>query len=169
MAVFRYRWCCLRARKLRWPCCVASGVAKERERSIGRVVVAGVVFKGSHSNSCVIAAVVFNKSAAVPTAVLSFPLLRSSAASADSGVVAALCVGKERIPTKCRVCKAGGVAKKGMVPVRRVERVDTPWIWCRLHLWQKREAEEREYDEKWWSCFELNQWIHRCSFRSPGG
>ena len=34
----------------------ASGVAKERERSIGRVDVAGVVFKGSHSNGCVVGA-----------------------------------------------------------------------------------------------------------------
>jgi hypothetical protein len=30
----------------------------------------------------------------------------------------------------------------------------------RLHFWQKREAKEHECNEKWWSCFELNQWIH---------
>jgi hypothetical protein len=30
-----------------------------------------------------------------------------------------------------------------------------------LHPLGKPEAEERECDEKWWSCFEFNQWIHR--------
>jgi hypothetical protein len=36
-----------------------------------------------------------------------------------------------------------------------------------LRSWQKPNPEERECDEKWWSCFELNQWIHRSSFLFP--
>jgi hypothetical protein len=36
----------------------------------------------------------------------------------------------------------------------------------RLRSWQKPEAEERECDEKWWSCcFESDRVIHSDSFR----
>src|SRR4030095_11414779 len=45
-----------------------------------------------------------------------------------------------------------GVAA-GIASVRRRDN--------RLRTWRKREAEERDCDEKRWSCFELNQWIHR--------
>ena len=33
-----------------------------------------------------------------------------------------------------------------MVPVRRVERADTRWIWCGLHLLAKRKADQRRED-----------------------
>jgi len=44
--------------------------------------------------------------------------------------------------------KAAGVAQKGMVPVRRVERADTPWIWCpwASHLLANRQANQHRED-----------------------
>jgi len=36
-----------------------------------------------------------------------------------------------------------------------------------LCSWQKPEAQKRQCDEKWWSCFELNQSIHGLSFPFP--
>src|SRR4029077_1534898 len=47
----------------------------------------------------------------------------------------------------------------GITPVRRGDN--------RLRSWQEREAEKRQCDEKLWSCFELNQWIHGSAFLFP--
>ena len=62
----------------------------------------------------------------------------------------------------CRIEPTGGETKKSVLPFCRVapriaavRRRDN-----RLRSWQKPEAEERECDEKWWSCFELNRVIH---------
>ena len=57
----------------------ARGVAKECERSSGRVAARQCCFQGQPFQRLCCRRRVFNKSAAVPTAVLLFPLLRSSA------------------------------------------------------------------------------------------
>ena len=94
---------------------VASGVAKKRERSIGRVAFAGSVVQGRplHWLCCRCPCSIKAPPCQRPYFVSGVDVERCSA---DSGVVAALCVAKERIPTNCGVCNAGGEAKKGMVP-----------------------------------------------------
>jgi hypothetical protein len=79
------------------------------------------------------------------------------------GIVLAGSVGFERLVTKGRVPQAGGETKQCLLSLCRVlagiasvrRRGD------RLRCRRKREAEERDCDEKRWSCFELNQWVHR--------
>jgi hypothetical protein len=63
--------------------------------------------------------VVLNKSAAAPNAAFSSAVLKRSVPS--SGIEAALCVAKERMPTNGCVRRAGGEVKKGLLPFCRGE------------------------------------------------
>ena len=119
--------------------------------------------------------------AATPTAVLSVPvMLNKSAAcqrpyccclgvevqrsSANGGVEVASLLRNKRKPTNSCVPAPGGETLKSAAPLSSVEVGIAPGgrRGDRLRFRQKPEAEKREYDEKWWSCFQLNQWIHRC-------
>ena len=95
--------------------------------------------------------------------------------SADSGVVAGAIVEKrmktdgcifaaglvveERTATYCRVAVADCQAEERIRTLRCVS-VGIPSVGCwdnRSGYGRKPEAEKRQCDEKWWSCFELNQ------------
>jgi hypothetical protein len=56
--------------------------------------------------------------------------------------------------------------QKGTLALRCVlPGVAAVWSWNdRSRSWRKCEAGKQKRDEKWWSCFELNQWIHGSSF-----
>ena len=105
-----------------------------------------------------------NKSAAVPMAVLLSAMLRSSDAAPTAVLLLpVVTLNNEKLPIavfatpEVRALKGVVSRSSGEVGIApRGRRVD------RFRFRQKPEAEEREYDEKWWSCFELNQWIHRC-------
>ena len=87
-------------------------------------------------------------SAAAPTAVFWEPVVLAVSANEPNAVFAKpVREAKKGVLSFCSV-------EVGIASVRRRDN--------RLRFWHKREAEQREYDEKWWSCFELNQWIHRC-------
>ena len=112
---------------------------------------------------CYRAPVVLNKSAAVPTSVLSFPLLRSSAAAPTAVLLLPSVLAKSAYQPNAAFATPVVLLKRAWSPSAVLNVVDSSLdLADRLHLWQKREAEEREYDEKWWWCFELNQWIHSC-------
>ena len=113
--------------------------------------------------------VVLNKSAAVPTAVLLSAVLRSSDPAPTAVLLLpVVTLNIEYVPIAV-FARPKVRALKGVVPRSSGEvGIDPPgWRVDRLRFWQKREAEEREYDEKWWSCFELNQWIHSFAFPFP--
>jgi hypothetical protein len=65
--------------------------------------------------------------------------------------------------------KASAYPKERISALRRIPAAvaSVRWRGDRLHCRRKREAEERQCDENWWSCFELNQWIHGLSFLFP--
>ena len=108
--------------------------------------------------------VVLSKSAAVANGRIVVCDVKVKRSSADGGVDAASGHAKQRIITNCRVRSARGETLKGVVSRSSGEVGIAPrgWRVDRLRFRQKPEAEKRECDEKWWSCFELNQWIHRC-------
>ena len=104
------------------------------------------------------APVIFNKSAAVPTAVLLSAAVEVKRSSANGGVGVASGDAKQRKITNCRVRSARGETLKGLVPRSSGEVGIAPrgWRVDRFRFRQKSEAEKRQCDEKWWSCFELN-------------
>ena len=148
----------------------AGGVVKERENTVGRVLETDGIVKEGEGSSCRVlttagiikarqhqrryfGSAVFTNSVPAPTPVLNLPV----------GVA------PEREETNCCVEAASREIKERVLPFRRV----APRVAavrgrdnC-LCSWQKPEAEKRQCDEKWWSCFELNQWIHGSSFLFP--
>ena len=71
-----------------------------------------------------------NKSAAAPNAVFSSAVLKRSAPAPVAVLKLPVCVAKERKPTNCCVRRAGGEAKKGLLPFCRGE-VGIASIWRR--------------------------------------
>ena len=110
------------------------------------------------------------KRANAPLAVLPSPVVLVTSVPAPTAVLA-LPVGRlwsESQPTA--VLKKPPVkAQKRVLPLRRVRAgiASVRWRDDRLRSGRKPEAEKRQCDEKWRSCFELNQWIHGSSFLFP--
>ena len=98
-------------------------VLQKGERSNGRVVVGGVVFKGSQSNGCVVGPVVFNKSAAMPTAVLLLPSVLRSRAAVPTAVF------WEPVVLEASACQPNAAFAK---PVVRLKRALCPSAVLRL-------------------------------------
>ena len=76
----------------------AGGVGEERGHSSGRVGVAGGVEEERYSADCGIG----------------IPRVKGQRSSTNSGIEVGVCAAKERIPTNCRVRRAGGEALKGI-------------------------------------------------------
>jgi hypothetical protein len=155
-----------------------AGVVEKGVRTQGSVFAArGIVKKGGRSDSRVVGARRVEQKRRRANGRVFDSLARSLVSNVEnkrpgteSGVKAAIGVAEERNPPNRCVSYAGSEAFKGISPFCRVEariasvrRRD-----YRLRLWQKPETEERECDEKWWSCsFESNQWVHRYFLSFP--
>ena len=109
-----------------------------------------VLFKRATVPTAVLSSpIVLNKSDAAPNAVFSSAVLNRSAPRAGSGVEAALCGAKERIPPDCCIRCAGGKVSKGVLPFRRCE-IGIASVWRRVYCpryRQKPKAKHAEEDE----------------------
>jgi len=108
-------------------------LAKEREGTELRCVTAiCVVFKGSHSNSCVVGARGYSIKAPPANGRVVVSVLRSSAPAPTAVLKLASVLTRAHTNQRLSFPKPLVWLKGALVPVRRVERADTPWIWCLL-------------------------------------
>jgi len=135
---------------------VAGGVHEEDPKTDGRVVVGGVVGKRLRPNGHVkVASTVAGKRQSTNPRVITAGSIVTKRTSTHGGIVDPAGEVEQSVIALSGV--GAGIASVGPGPDR-------------LRLWQKPETEERECDEKWWSCsFESNQWVHRYFLSFPRG